>query len=78
VTVTDVVVTPGLEQARVYISALQNAHKAVLELNKKASWMKRNLHNAVQLRKIPQLEFIKDLRPGRAERLEQLLGNEPR
>lgn len=73
VTVTDVVVTPGLEQAKIYISAMQKGENAVDILNKKAGHIKRQLHSAVRLRKIPQLDFIEDLRPERAQHLEELL-----
>jgi len=73
VTVTDVVVTPGLEHAKIYISAMQKGHDVAEILNNKAKHLKRMLHSAVQLRKIPQLDFIEDIRPERAQRLEELL-----
>lgn len=72
VTITDVVVSTGLEKAEIYVSTILHGRNAVEILQKKTKHIKEALHSAVQLRKIPKLEFIYDASTERVERLEKL------
>lgn len=72
VTITEVIVTPGLESARIYVSSLKNNHDVVDVLNDRALWFGRSLQKKVQLRKTPQLIFLYDETAEKEERLEKL------
>lgn len=70
ITVTDCVVTTGLEEAKVYISALINPRHAVNELKRHKKHVIDLLKNEIQLRKIPKITFHYDIRPEQAAKLE--------
>lgn len=76
ITITDVVVTPGLERATIFVSALQNGRDAVSILNSRRKKLKQLLHSAVKLRKIPQLTFTFDISVERSERIDKILENQ--
>lgn len=73
VTVTDVVVTTGLEQATLFISSLQHGRGAAKELNQKIPQMLKDVHRIVRLRKIPKLTFEFDISNERSDQIDQLL-----
>jgi ribosome-binding factor A len=76
ITITDCVVTTGLEQAKIYVSALKKNGQAAQELNRNKKMLIEELKHTVNLRKIPKLEFIADARAQRVEELEDLLNKE--
>ena len=73
VTVTEVVVTGGLESAKIFVSSLKNDHTVVDVLNQRAGYFKNELKKKVKLRIIPQLFFKYDITAEQDERLTKLL-----
>jgi ribosome-binding factor A len=83
ITITRVEVSPDLQHARVYYSALgdrtaqTNSGKA---LARASSFMRRQLGQRLRLRRSPELAFVFDESIARQDRIEQLLqelGNAP-
>src|SRR4051812_39629941 len=83
ITITRVEVSPDLQHARVYYSALgdrtaqTNSGKA---LERASSFMRRQLGQRLRLRRSPELAFVFDESIARQDRIEQLLqelGNAP-
>lgn len=70
ITVTDCVVTPGLDEAKVYISALHKNGQVTQELNRKKKNIINQLKQEINLRKIPRIDFITDTRPDMVEHLD--------
>lgn len=73
ITITDVVVNPGLETAKIFISALNHPRDLVTVLNKKAGQLSKKLHSKVSMRKIPKITFEYDISNERVERFEELM-----
>ncbi len=61
ITITEIVVTRGLEQAKIFFTS--HHHKRDLEqlLNQKGAKIKKAIHQKVNLRKIPKLVFLVDI-----------------
>jgi len=83
ITITRVEVSPDLQHARVYYSALgdrtarTNSGKA---LDRASSFMRRQLGQRLRLRRSPELAFVFDESIAQQDRIEQLLqelGNAP-
>jgi|CXWL01.1.fsa_nt_gi ribosome-binding factor A len=74
VTITEVMVTPGLESARIYVSSLKDNHDVVENLNQRAGKLSSELRKKIQLRKMPQLIFLYDTTAEKEERLNKLFG----
>lgn len=73
ITITDVVVTQGLEQAKVFVSSMRHGRDLVKKLNKNVSKWKKLIKNNVNLRKIPTMTFEYDISIERVEKMEQLM-----
>ena len=71
ITVSDVTVSAGLENAKIFISSFHHNRDLVKLLNSKAKKIKESLHKKVNLRKIPQLIFIIDDSSDRVTKLEE-------
>ena len=76
VTLTRVTVTPDLQQARVYYTALgddkarQNTERA---LGRAAPFLRRQIGSRLRLKRAPELEFVYDESIAGQARIEQLL-----
>jgi ribosome-binding factor A len=76
ITITRVQVSPDLQHARVYYSALgdqtarKNSGKA---LERAASFMRRQLGQRLRLRRAPELDFVFDESIEQQDRIEQIL-----
>lgn len=76
ITITRVQVSPDLQHARVYYSALgdetarRNSGKA---LHRAAPFMRRQIGQRLRLRRTPELDFVFDESIERQDRIEQLL-----
>ncbi len=75
ITITDVVVTPGLEFARVYVSTLKSNPEIAQELNNKAKKFTFLLSKKISMRKMPEIKFIYDDSAEKYERIDLL--NQP-
>jgi len=74
VAVTDVVVTRGLEHAKVFVSAMRHGRNLVKELNERVHFFTARAKKLVALRKIPTITFEYDISNERVERMEELMG----
>jgi ribosome-binding factor A len=76
VTITRVMVTPDLQQARVYYTALgddaarRNTERA---LGRAAPFLRRQLGSRLRLKRAPEIEFLYDQSIAGQDRIEQLL-----
>ena len=76
VTLTRVTVTPDLQQARVYYTALgddkarRNTERA---LGRAAPFLRRQIGSRLRLKRAPELEFVYDESIAGQDRIEQLL-----
>jgi len=79
VSVTDVVVSPDLSVAKVYLSFFQVEEPAFLLalIQDKTPHFRNELAQRIrnQVRKIPELRFLQDQTAEEAERIEKLLNN---
>lgn len=76
VTVTDVIVTDDLRQARVFVSVYGDAnvqHHSLKGLERAASYLRRELSHRMSLRFTPELKFTLDESVQRGARIEALL-----
>jgi ribosome-binding factor A len=80
ITVTDVVLSPDLRNARVYVSVLagqqtntQVEERALVALKAASGFLRRACGQRLQLRYAPQLRFLLDQTAQQAERLQYLL-----
>jgi ribosome-binding factor A len=80
VTITRVEVTPDLQHARVYYTALgpagaeaQTEQSAARALERAASFLRRQIGSRLRLRRVPDLKFIYDESIAGQDRIEQLL-----
>ena len=75
-TITDVKVTPDLQQARVYYTSLGD-DKARLEsrraLARAAPFLRRHIGRRLRLRRVPELQFFFDESIERHDRIERIL-----
>ena len=79
VTITDVEVTPDLQQATVYYSILRDDEPAAVAavqagLESARGFFRRALAEALRLRLVPDLVFCLDHSLARGQRIEQILG----
>jgi len=65
VTITRVQVTPDLQQARVYYTALA--------LDRTAPFLRRQIGSRLRLKRVPELEFLYDESIAGQDRIEQIL-----
>lgn len=76
VTASEVRVQPDMKHARVFISVKgtsQEQTDAIKALEHAAGFIKHELMERLQLRRLPELHFALDLSEERVERIEQLL-----
>jgi ribosome-binding factor A len=76
VTITRVQVTPDLQQARVYYTALgdEKARRATAQaLGRAAPFLRRQIGSRLRLKRVPELEFLYDESIAGQDRIEQLL-----
>ena len=76
VVASEVRVQPDLKHARVYISVRGNSKEqsdAIKALEHAAGFIRRELVERLQLRRVPELHFALDLSQEHVERIEQLL-----
>jgi len=76
VVASEVRVQPDMKHARVFISVngtKQEQSAAIKALEHAAGFIRRELGERLQLRRLPELHFTLDLSEQRAERIEQLL-----
>jgi ribosome-binding factor A len=78
VTVTDVVVSSDLGQAKVYFSVIGMREQAIArtleqDLNRKRGLLRTEIARRLVMRQHPELKFIYDETPARAARIESLL-----
>jgi ribosome-binding factor A len=76
VTITEVRVTPDLQAARVYYTSLGD-EKARAQtrraLDRATSFLRRQVGQRLQLRRVPELEFFFDETVERADRIERII-----
>src|SRR6185295_9480211 len=78
VTITRVQVTPDLQQARVYYTALGDdkaRHNSARALDRAAPFLRRQIGSRLRLKRVPELEFLYDQSIAGQDRIEQLLHN---
>jgi len=76
VTITRVQVTPDLQQARVYYTALgdDKARRSVARaLDRAAPFLRRQIGSRLRLKRVPELEFLYDESIAGQDRIEQIL-----
>lgn len=73
VTITDVVVSRGMEHATIYVSTLMHTRALIEELNHKVGKWKDLMIPHLILRKIPTITFEMDISNERVDRLNSLL-----
>src|SRR3989441_6559987 len=76
VTITRVQVTPDLQQARVYYTALgdDKARRSTARaLDRAAPFLRRQIGSRLRLKRVPELEFLYDESIAGQDRIEQLL-----
>lgn len=76
VTITDVEVSPDVSSAKVYFSAVggdQSREEAEQGLQSAAGWLRRELGQALRLRRTPELIFRYDQSLERGERISNIL-----
>jgi len=77
VTVTGVDMSPDLKHARVFVSVPHTTNKeqtdAIKALEHASGFIRRELVERLQLRRVPDLHFTLDLSQEHVERIEQLL-----
>ena len=73
ITLTEVIVTKKMEEARIYITASAHPIEAVDYLNKNRPTFVKHLKHLILVRKIPKLNFVQDTRPEYAAKIEFLL-----
>lgn len=76
ITLTRVQVTPDLQQARVYYTALgdERARRETARALRRASpFLRRRIGTAVRLKRVPELEFIFDKSIEQQDRIEQII-----
>jgi ribosome-binding factor A len=76
VTITRVQVTPDLQQARVYYTALgdEKARRTTAQaLGRAAPFLRRQIGSRLRLKRVPELEFLYDESIAGQDRIEQLL-----
>ena len=76
VTLTRVQVTPDLQQARVFYTALgdDKARRATARaLGRAAAFLRRQIGSRLRLRRVPELKFVYDESIAGQDRIEQLL-----
>lgn len=71
-TVTDVALTKGLEQATIFVSCLKNKHQFDEEIGKHIFAMQKELNDQLVMRRAPKLVFKLDDTVGMVEKLEEL------
>lgn len=76
VTLTRVQVSPDIQQARVYYTALGDEtarRKSSRALERAAPFLRRQIGSRLRLKRVPELEFRYDDSIARQDRIEQLL-----
>jgi ribosome-binding factor A len=76
VTVTDVVVTPDLKRAKVYVSIMgseADKTRALESLQRAAKFIRRKLGERLSLRFVPEVAFYLDTSIDYGERIDRLL-----
>jgi ribosome-binding factor A len=76
VTLTRVQLTPDLQLARVYYTALGDAARrraTARALERATPFLRHQIGRRLRLRRVPEIEFVFDEGVGRQERVEQLL-----
>lgn len=74
VSITEVVMSPDISHATVYVTALKDVEKAIDWMIKHAKRdLKPLIARELNIYVIPTLRFVADDRPQKAERLDQLL-----
>jgi len=76
VTITRVQVTPDLQQARVYYTALGDDKargSAARALDRAAPFLRRQIGSRLRLKRVPELEFLYDESIAGQDRIEQIL-----
>jgi ribosome-binding factor A len=76
VTITRVQVTPDLQQARVYYTALGDdkaRRSTALALDRAAPFLRRQIGSRLRLKRVPELEFLYDESIAGQDRIEQIL-----
>jgi len=76
VTITRVQVTPDLQQARVYYTALgdDKARRGTARaLDRAAPFLRRQIGSRLRLKRVPELEFLYDESIAGQDRIEQIL-----
>lgn len=75
-TVTSVKISPGLRQAKVYVSVLgsdDQRHQSIEAIQHAAPYLRSVLGREVRMKFVPQLEFVEDETAAYGERIESLL-----
>jgi ribosome-binding factor A len=78
VTLTRVLVTPDLQQARIYFTALgdeQARRNSERALGRAAPFLRRQMGARLRLRRVPELRFLYDESIAGQDRIEQLLSD---
>ena len=78
VTITRVQVTPDLQQARVYYTALgdDKARRSTARaLDRAAPFLRRQIGSRLRLKRVPELEFLYDESIAGQDRIEQILND---
>lgn len=75
-TITDVEVSSDHSYCKIYVSFLNNATKSLETLNRAKGYVRSSLAKKVNLRRVPQIEFVLDDSFEKQQRLENLLKKE--
>ena len=70
VTITDVVVNPGIDNAKIFVSSFNHPQELVKRLNSKTSFFYKELGKKIKIRKLPTITFEVDIRPELFKQLE--------
>jgi ribosome-binding factor A len=77
VTVSEVRVQPDMKHARIYVSVRNATSKeqsdAIKALDHASKYIRQELVERLQLRRVPELHFVLDVSQEHVERIEQLL-----
>ncbi len=73
VTIVDVKMSKDLSQATVYFSLLEEKETIGAILNSASAFLRKHIAKTMQLRVVPQLNFVYDKTPVRAQRLSALI-----
>ena len=75
ISVTRVIASGNLQEAKVYISVLpdRGRERIVFALNKEIIFFQNILNKKLRMRPVPRIVFVSDVKPEEAQKVEELL-----